>query len=165
VKILIADDNPVFQLVLKVMLTNWGYSVVVAGDGEEAWKILRADRGPRLAILDWIMPGMEGIEVCRLARAAFGRGVYILILTSKTQSQDLEAAFQAGADDYVTKPFNSQELRVRLAAAYRILDLEEQLALAWAQTPSEARYGQSPNKLGKTALINRYGKGTGLERA
>ena len=116
-RILIADDNPVFQSVLRVMLTNWDYSVVVACDGKEAWQILRAEGAPRLAILDWMMPGLDGIEVCRLARAEFGRSVYILILTAKTQSEDLVEAMQAGADDYVTKPLKSQELRIRLAAA------------------------------------------------
>ncbi len=129
-RILIADDNPVFQSVLKVMLTNWGHSVMDACDGEEAWNILRAEDGPRLAILDWMMPKMEGIEVCRLARAAFGSRVYILILTAKTKSEDLVTAMEAGADDYVTKPLKSQELRIRLAAACRILDLEERLAQA-----------------------------------
>jgi CheY-like chemotaxis protein len=134
VKILIADDNLVFQSVLKAMLTNWGYSVVVACNGEQAWQILRADDGPRLAILDWIMPGMEGIEVCRLARAAFGRDVYILILTSKTQGEDVLAALEAGADDYVTKPFKSQELSARLRIGRRILDLEDHLVVARACT-------------------------------
>jgi DNA-binding response OmpR family regulator len=130
VKILIADDNPVFRSVLRVMLTKWGYSVVTACDGEEAWQTLRADDGPRLAILDWIMPGMEGIEVCRLARAAFGRDVYILILTARTESEDLEAAVEAGADDYVSKPFKSQELSARLRTGCRILDLQDSLAVA-----------------------------------
>ena len=129
-RILIADDNLVFQSVLKVMLTNWDYSVEVARDGDEAWQILRADDGPRLAILDWMMPGMEGLEVCRLARAAFGGDVYILILTSKTQREDLAAAMEAGADDYVTKPFKSQELAARLRIGCRILDLKHRLAVA-----------------------------------
>ena len=141
-RILIADDNPVFQSVLKVMLTNWGYSVVAACDGKEAWQILGAEGAPSLAILDWMMPGIDGLEVCRLARAEFGRSVYILILTAKTESEDLVAAMQAGADDYVTKPLKSQELRIRLAAACRILDLEERLALALGQSASAARTGR-----------------------
>ncbi|MGD0773252.1 MAG: response regulator [Candidatus Solibacter sp.] len=150
-RILIADDNPVFQSVLKVMLTNWGYSVVAACDGKEAWHLLRAEDAPRLAILDWMMPGVDGIEVCRLARAHFGRGVYILILTAKTQSEDLVAAMEAGADDYVTKPLKSQELRIRLAAACRILDLEDRLALALGQTASAAaaRLDLSPDMSGR----------------
>jgi DNA-binding response OmpR family regulator len=129
VRILIADDNPVFLGVLKVMLTNWGYEVVAARDGREAWQVLQTENAPRLAILDWMMPGLDGIEVCRLLRAGFGRTVYVLILTAKTQSEDLVTAMQAGADDYVTKPLKSQELRIRLAAGCRILNLEERLAL------------------------------------
>ena len=91
------------------------------------------------------------IEVCRLARAHFGRGVYILILTAKTQSEDLVAAMQAGADDYVTKPLKSQELRIRLAAACRILDLEERLAHALGQTAAAAaaRPDLSPDMSGR----------------
>ena len=135
-RVLIADDNPVFLSVLKVMLSSWGYSIVAAADGNEAWRILRAEDAPRLAILDWMMPGMDGIEVCRLARAAFGRGVYVLVLTAKTRSEDLVAAIEAGADDYVTKPLQSQELRIRLTAASRILDLEERLARALQQNGS-----------------------------
>ena len=88
-----------------------------------------------------MMPGLDGIEVCRLARAAFGRSVYILILTAKTQSEDLVEAMQAGVDDYVTKPLKSQELRIRLAAARRILDLEDRLALALGQAASAPRVG------------------------
>ena len=129
-KILIADDNSVFRNVLKVMLTNWGFSVMVACDGAEAWQILQAEDGPRLAILDWVMPCMGGVEVCNKVRATFGRQVYVMILTAKTGSGDLVTAMRAGADDYVTKPFKSQELRFRLAAACRILNLEDQLALS-----------------------------------
>ena len=130
-KTLIADDNPVFQNVLKSMLVNWGYDVVVAGNGDEAWDILQGEDSPKLAILDWMMPGLDGIEVCRLVRSRMCFGyTYILILTGKTQSEDLLVAMDAGADDYVTKPFKSQELRARLRAGCRILELEEQLLLA-----------------------------------
>ena len=130
-KVLIADDNPVFQNVLESMLTSWGYDVIVAGNGDEAWLQLQAEESPRLAILDWMMPGMDGIEVCRRVRSENRPGyVYILILTAKTQSEDLIMAMDAGSDDFVSKPFKSQELRARLRAACRILDLEQQLVLA-----------------------------------
>jgi DNA-binding response OmpR family regulator len=113
------------------MLTNWGYDVVLAGDGDEAWKILQQPDAPQLAILDWVMPGMDGIDVCRRVRSKrFGGPIYILILTAKTDSEDLRLALEAGADDYATKPFKSQELRARLRTARRILQLEEQLAAA-----------------------------------
>lgn len=134
-QILIADDNPVFQSVLSAMLTSWGYQIVSACDGEQAWRLLQEEGAPRLAILDWMMPGMDGIDVCRMARAEFGRSVYILILTAKTHNEDLVLAMQAGADDYVTKPLKSQELRIRLSAACRILDLEERLAVALSAAP------------------------------
>lgn len=130
-RILVADDNPVFQKVLQDMLTHWGYDVVAAGCGIEALGHLLAEDGPKLAILDWIMPGMDGLEVCRYVRSG-GRTdyVYILILTAKTQCQELVEAMDAGADDYVSKPFKSQELRARLRAGCRILELQEQLLLA-----------------------------------
>ena len=127
-RILIADDNLVFQRVLRTILTQWGYDVVVASDGDEAWRLLQADDAPRLAILDWMMPGLDGVEVCRRVRTSASlRCTYILILTAKTQSADLAAAVDAGADDYVTKPFKSAELRIRLRTACRVLDLEGRL--------------------------------------
>jgi DNA-binding response OmpR family regulator len=130
-RILIADDNSVFQNVLHAMLKQWGYDVVVASDGDEAWRFLQADDAPRLAILDWMMPGLDGIEVCRRVRATRSiTDTYILILTAKTHSKDLAGAMEAGADDYVTKPFNSAELRSRLRTACRFLDLEGRLLLA-----------------------------------
>src|SRR5689334_21123302 len=105
-RILVADDNPVFQKVLTTMLTSWGYEVVVAVDGDQAWAALQNESGPRLAILDWMMPGMDGIEVCRRVRACSRTArPYILILTAKAQSEDIREAMDAGADDYVTKPF------------------------------------------------------------
>jgi two-component system, cell cycle response regulator len=130
-KILVADDNIVFQDVLRNMLASWGYDVVVASSGSEAWSVLQQPDAPRLAILDWMMPGMDGVEVCRRARGSrTTHYVYIVILTAKSQGDDLLAAMQAGADDYVTKPFKSQELRARLRAGSRIIELEEQLLIA-----------------------------------
>jgi DNA-binding response OmpR family regulator len=127
-KILVADDNPVFQNVLKGMLTSWGYEVTTASDGLEAWDLLQAGNGARLAILDWMMPGMEGVEVCRRVRASsFSRDAYLLILTAKARNEDLTGAMNAGADDYITKPFKSVELRIRLRTGCRILHLQEEL--------------------------------------
>jgi two-component system, cell cycle response regulator len=129
-RILVAEDNLVFQGVLQAMLTQWGYDVVVASNGEEAWRLLQNEDGPRLAILDWLMPGSDGIEVCRRVRAHNHFSyTYILILTAKTESEDLVTAMEAGADDYVTKPFKSAELRARLRVGCRILELQEKLQL------------------------------------
>jgi len=130
VRILVAEDNLVFQTVLQSMLTQWGYDVVVASDGEEAWCRLQHEDGPWLAILDWVMPGMDGIEVCRRVRASKRLPyTYVLILTAKTGSKDLVTAMEAGADDYVTKPFKSAELRARVRVGCRILELLERLQL------------------------------------
>src|SRR6516225_7795513 len=102
-KILAAEDNPIFQSVLRSMLTKWGYDVVIGRDGEEALAILQSNETPRLAILDWMMPGIDGVEVCRRVRAAGKEPyIYILLLTARTDSQDLVEALEAGADDYLT---------------------------------------------------------------
>src|SRR5438552_2779490 len=127
-RVLAAEDNPVFQSMLRTMLTKWGYAPIVARDGTEAWKILESEEAPRLAVLDWMMPGVDGVEICRRLRS-LGREpyIYILLLTARTESQDLIEGMDAGADDYLTKPFNAHELRVRLHAGRRILDLQEEL--------------------------------------
>jgi two-component system cell cycle response regulator len=130
-RVLAAEDNPVFQSMLRSMLTKWGYDPVIARDGAEAWRALDAEDAPRLAILDWMMPGMDGVEICRRVRAA-GREpyIYILLLTARTESRDLVEGMEAGADDYLTKPFIAHELRVRLRAGQRILDLQSELVAA-----------------------------------
>jgi two-component system cell cycle response regulator len=131
VKTLIAEDNPVFRRLLQNMLVKWGYEVVVATDGIEAWQHLQMEDPPRLAILDWMMPGLDGVEVCRRVRSHRQEPyIYLLLLTAKNQHQDLLAGLEAGADDYLTKPFDNQELRVRLRAGQRILDLQAGLVCA-----------------------------------
>lgn len=100
-RILVADDDLIFQTVLLSLLTQWGYDVVVASDGEEAWCQLQHEGGPRLAILDWVMPGLDGIEVCRRVRASNSpHYTYILILTSKTGSEGFVAAMEAGLTSF-----------------------------------------------------------------
>ena len=121
-QVLVAEDNPIFQVVLEALLRNWGYDVILASRGDDAWEILQREDGPQLAILDWFMPGMTGMEVCRLVRAGVtNRYVYMLLLTARSQSGDVVSGMEAGADDYLTKPFNAQELRVRLFAGRRVL--------------------------------------------
>jgi two-component system, cell cycle response regulator len=128
VRILIADDEDGTRLKLETLLEKLGYEVVVARDGTEAWELLQRDDAPALALLDWLMPGLDGVEVCRRVRRS-GRltYVYIVMLTVKGQKQDLVAGMEAGADDYLSKPFDVEELRVRLHAGERILALQEEL--------------------------------------
>ena len=127
-RVLAAEDNPVFQSMLRTMLTKWGYQAVMARDGNEAWHILESMDAPRLAVLDWMMPGLDGVEICRRLRSLQREPyIYVLLLTARTESQDLIEGMDAGADDYLTKPFNAHELRVRIRAGRRILDLQDAL--------------------------------------
>ena len=129
-KILIAEDNPVPRRVLEASLQKWGYRVVVTCDGTEAWEEFQKQKEEvRLAILDWMMPGMDGVELCRRIRAADAGGyVYIILLTAKGQKGDVVTGLEAGADDYVVKPFSPEELRSRIASGVRVLKYEEALA-------------------------------------
>lgn len=127
-RILIAEDDPANRRLLQVTLTRWGYDVVIACDGVEAWEVLRHPDAPTLAVLDWIMPGMDGVDVCRRVRARTnGPYIFLLLLTSRDQKGDMIAGMEAGADDYLIKPFDPQELQVRLRAGQRIIDLQAQL--------------------------------------
>jgi len=128
VKALIADDNAGFRSVLDRMLRKWGYDVVAVSDGLEAWEALQAPDPPRLAILDWMMPGLDGVEVCRRVREENREPyIYILLLTAKDTAGELVEGMEAGADDYLRKPVDSHELRVRVRAGRRILDLQEEV--------------------------------------
>jgi len=130
-RILIADDDPVARSMLHALLTKWGYQVLAVGDGLEATRILESVGAPQLAILDWMMPGAEGPEVCRSVRALCDRPyVYILLVTSRAHRGDLFKGLESGADDYITKPFDGGELRVRLLVGQRIVDLQNELIAA-----------------------------------
>src|SRR6204780_3247800 len=130
-RILIADDSIVSRHLLDATLRKWGYEVVVACDGLEAWNALQAGDAPRIAILDWVMPGLTGPEVCKRvrenSRGSEGAYTYLLLLSSKSQREDLIEGLESGADDYLTKPFDQHELRVRLRAGTRIIDLQREL--------------------------------------
>jgi diguanylate cyclase (GGDEF)-like protein len=112
-------------------LVKWGYEVVVTKDGNEAWQALQEKDAPPLAILDWMMPGMDGVEVCRKVRERIKEPyTYLILLTALQQEEDLVAGMEAGADDYIAKPFKSNELKVRLRAGRRIIELQDELITA-----------------------------------
>jgi CheY-like chemotaxis protein len=128
-KILIADDDAISARALEGTLRQWGHDVVVTREGLAAWEILQTDDAPKLAILDWMMPGLEGPEICRRTRA-LARSVptYIILLTAKGKSDDIVAGLESGADDYITKPFDRAELRSRIGVGERVVALQQGLS-------------------------------------
>lgn len=130
-KALIADDDRVWCKVLGSLLTKWGYQTETVFNGDDALRELMNPDGPQLAILDWMMPGLDGVEVIKRLRAAHRKSyTYVLLLTSREHSADLVEGLEAGADDYLRKPFDAQELRARLRIGGRILELERRLVTA-----------------------------------
>jgi len=130
-KILVAEDDPVTHRLLRISLERWNYEVIAVDDGTQARDALLREGAPKLAILDWVMPGADGIEICReLRKREAGSYIYTLLLTAKGEKDDLLRGLEAGADDYLIKPFDLQELQARLRSGCRIIDLQEQLIAA-----------------------------------
>ena len=128
-RVLIAEDDAVSRRILETLLRNWGHEVVTTFDGEEAWQAMRAPDAPALAILDVMMPGVDGLEVCRRVRKLAGATPpYIILLTAKHGARAIVDGMEAGADDYLTKPYNRDELRARVQVGVRIVELQTRLA-------------------------------------
>lgn len=129
--ILIADDDPVSRQLLSTLLSKWDFQVIAVSDGAEALQKLKGERAPRLAILDWMMPKLDGLQVIRSVRALRPHPyTYLLVLTAKDRVEDILQGLSAGADDYLIKPFNPEELKARLLVGKRILDLQHRLISA-----------------------------------
>ena len=153
-KLLIADDDDVLRHILQSQLTKWGYDVIEARNGLEAWRLLHGNDAPRLAVLDWVMPGMDGVEVCKEIRKREDQPyIYLLLLTAKQEKEDVIAGMEAGADDYVAKPFEPQELKVRLRAGRRILDLQAELLSARETLRYQATHDCLTGLLNRSATI------------
>jgi diguanylate cyclase (GGDEF)-like protein len=130
-KILIADDELVSRRMLQALLMKWGYEVISTEDGDRAWEVLQAPDAPRFALLDWMMPGRNGTELCRMLRKVRPEPyTYLLLLTAKDAKESVVEGLESGADDYLTKPFNPQELKARIRVGARMLDLEDRLVHA-----------------------------------
>ena len=128
-KILIAEDDPVSKKVLELLLGKWGYEIKSSSSGDEAWKLLQEEDSPDLVILDWMMPGLEGVEICRKARETeHSRSIYIILLTARGNKEDIITGLRAGADDYLTKPIFPEELHARLQVGERVLGLQKNLS-------------------------------------
>lgn len=127
-RLLVAEDDPVFRRMIADLAVEWGYEVESARDGDEAWELLRREDPPPLCLLDWVMPGVDGLELCQRLRRLHGpHYVYVVILTGRTERPDVVRALAAGADDFLRKPVDAEELMVRLKAGRRVMELQRLL--------------------------------------
>jgi two-component system cell cycle response regulator len=140
-RVMIAEDDPMFRRILQSWLREWGYQVTVVEDGAQAWESLQQEPSPELLILDWVMPEVNGLELCRRVRER-GRSPYqyIILVTGKDAKQDIVTGFDAGADDYVTKPIDRDELQARLRVGNRILSLQRGLIAAREEVAFQATH-------------------------
>lgn len=128
-RVLVAEDDLTTRRLLEAMLTKWGYEVRGVCDGGKAWEVLQAPEAPQLAILDWMMPGMDGVDICRRLRQSSDLWpTYVILLTAKDSKEDIVRGLSAGADDYVSKPFSRQELEARIKVGERVVRLQSALA-------------------------------------
>ena len=128
-KLLIAEDDVMSQVMLKAMVAKAGYEPIVTGDGLGAYEMLIRPGAPKLAVLDWMMPGMDGVEVCRKVRELkTDEPTYIILLTSRDDRKDIIHGLKSGANDYIVKPYDVEELRVRIGVGHKVVELQASLA-------------------------------------
>jgi diguanylate cyclase (GGDEF)-like protein len=153
-KLLIADDEATGRALLQRWVSSWGYEPVLVSDGEQAMHALRADSTIQLAVVDWVMPGLTGPEICALLRKDFlEHYVYVVLLTGKSDTEDAVLGLDAGADDYVRKPFDPRELRARLRAGTRLVELHSALTLAKERLYHEASHDSLTGLLNRKAIL------------
>ena len=154
-RIVLAEDDAVTRRLVQVQLSQWGHEVIVCENGAHAWKVLNAEDAPRLAILDWMMPEMEGVIICRLIRKRENQPyVYIILLTSKNRKEDIVEGLEAGADDYMIKPFDVHELKVRVRAGCRIVTLQDQLMSALSDSEFQASHDPLTGLWNRRAILD-----------
>ena len=153
-RVLIAEDDVTSRMLLKRVLESWGYEVIVTKDGAEAWEELQVTDGPRLAILDWMMPGMDGVDVCRRTRAQETlQPPYLILLTALGDKESVVTGLDAGADDFVRKPYDPDELRARLAVGRRLVELNDELLGAQHALEILARTDALTGVLNRGAIV------------
>ena len=149
-KILIADDDAIMRALLENILRGWGYEVVSAPDGDSAWQILKEADSPRIALIDWMMPGITGPEICRRVRRRNSQSYrYIMLVSAREDRADVICGFESGADDYITKPVHPDELQARLRVGLRVIGLEDKLVAAREVLHHKATHDEL------TGLLNR----------
>jgi len=128
-KVLIADDDPTSLRLLQATISAWGHEAIAANNGNDAWQALRSPDAPKLAVLDWMMPGIDGVEVCkRLREQVTSEPAYVILLSSRNTTADIVSGLQHGANDYVVKPFDRDELRARFNVGCQVVKLQEALS-------------------------------------
>ncbi len=153
--ILIAEDDPISRRILQSWLQKWNYHVIALENGIDAWSALQRENSPPMAILDWMMPGLDGIEVCRRIRGRQqGSYKYVLLLSAKESKHDVVTGLEAGADDYLTKPFDVNELRARVRAGKRILELQGALVKAHTELQFEAAHDRLTGLWNRGAIMD-----------
>lgn len=154
-RVLIADDDTISRAVVKALLLKWGYEVMEVEDGNQAWNILKDKDSPHLVLLDWMMPGIDGLELCRRLRQSDNNTYhYIILLTGRDSKEDIIGGLNAGADDYITKPFMPEELEVRLRVGKRILELQQSLNEALEVQRYQAQHDLLTGILNHTEILN-----------
>lgn len=156
-RVLVADDDMTTRKMLAAMLCKWGYDVLAVDSGTAAWEALQRDDSPRLAVLDWVMPGMDGVEICQKVRQVIpkDRYLYLILLTAKTSRQEIVSGLEAGADDYMIKPFDPSELQVRVGIGRRIISLHEELVAAREALRFQATRDPLTGALNRGAVLQR----------
>ena len=157
-KTLVADDDLTSRRTLEAVLRKWGYEVLSVRDGDEAWAALQAQDAPRLAILDWMMPGADGVEICRRLRAKQPTDehyIYVILVTARSAKEEIVEGMESGADDYIVKPFDPQELRVRIRAGERIVRLQTELVAAKEALRIQATHDALTGILNRRAILER----------
>ena len=153
-KILIGDDSLTQRVMLEAIVKQWGFEVVLAEDGQQAWDILSGPDAPRLVLLDWEMPGLDGLEVCRRVREREDQDPpYILLLTARRETADIVTGLDAGANDYISKPFENTELHARLRVGARMLDLQRELISAREALEYQAHHDALTGLLNRGAVM------------
>jgi diguanylate cyclase (GGDEF)-like protein len=153
-KLLIAEDDKTSRLILRSVCSKWGYDVVCVEDGQAAWDMMQADEMPQLLIIDWEMPRMNGIELCQLISENYKQNPpYIILLTSRTETPDIVKGLKAGANDYIAKPFNNDELKVRISVGRRMIELQDELNKTLRQLTALASIDVLTGLLNRRAIM------------
>lgn len=153
-KVLIAEDDMTSRIILNSVLKKWGFDPVMTCDGKEAWNIMQSEDAPRLAILDWQMPKMSGIEVCqRIRKIDTTDPPYLIVLTSKDEKKDIVNALDAGANDFISKPYDNAELQARINVGKRMVTLQSELGDAYKALKHEAMHDPLTNIYNRRAIM------------